>query len=190
MITEMKSRTTLPRPDAGEFSCPMAANSFQHEPEERKRTEIQLKQRTNSLENEIDERKRMHLEVERVHREWVETSRQAGRAEVAAGVLHNARNMFNRVPFYLKQPAAQIAREQQVAASELGIERKNINHIKDIVPMQQSYAKFSAVVETVELTELIEDSLRINAPALMRLVQSDGPGKGATFTLSYFSNLH
>ena len=46
--------------------------------------------------------------------------------------------------------------------------RKNIEHIKDIVAMQQSYAKVSGVTEAVKPAELIEDTLRMNAGALDR----------------------
>src|SRR5262249_20578134 len=45
---------------------------------------------------------------------------------------------------------------------------KNVDHIKDIVSMQQSYAKVSGVTEIVKVTDLIEDALRMNASALMR----------------------
>ena len=52
------------------------------ETEVRKRT-TELAERTQSLEQEIEERKRMGLEIDQVHRQLLETSRQAGMAEVA-----------------------------------------------------------------------------------------------------------
>ena len=39
----------------------------------------------------------MQLEVERIHRQLVDTSRQAGMAEVATSVLHNVGNVLNSV---------------------------------------------------------------------------------------------
>ena len=73
-----------------------------------------------------------------------------------------------QLPGYLRQLAEQLAREQQGAIKELDLLRKNIEHIKDIVAMQQSYAKISGVTETIHLTDLVEDALRMNAGALAR----------------------
>jgi len=51
---------------------------------------------------------------------------------------------------------------------ELGSLRDNLEHIKDTVAMQQNYAKLCGVVETVEVADLVEDSLRLNAGAFVR----------------------
>ena len=67
---------------------------------------------------------------------------------------------------YLRQLSQLLAREQQTAIAELESLRKNIEHIKDIVAMQQSYAKISGVIETVNVSELVEDALRMNEGAL------------------------
>ena len=42
---------------------------------------------------------------------------------------------------------------------------KHIEHIKEIVAMQQSYAKVSGVYENLSVTELVEDALRMNTAA-------------------------
>ncbi len=73
-----------------------------------------------------------------------------------------------RVAGYLTTLSAELAQEQQTIVEELEGLRKNIEHIKDIVTMQQSYAKVSGVMETVAVTELVEDALRVNASALVR----------------------
>jgi C4-dicarboxylate-specific signal transduction histidine kinase len=52
--------------------------------------------------------------------------------------------------------------------TELESLRKNTGHIKDIVATQQSYAKVVGVVETMQVTELVEDALRVNTEALAR----------------------
>jgi len=63
---------------------------------------------------------------------------------------------------------------------ELEALRKNAGHIKDIVATQQSYAKVVGVTETIEVTELVEDALRVNMEALarhdVRLVREFAPG--------------
>jgi len=46
--------------------------------------------------------------------------------------------------------------------------RKNVDHIKDIVAMQQNYATFAGTTQRVKVTDLIEDTVRMNAAALMR----------------------
>jgi PAS domain S-box-containing protein len=46
---------------------------------------------------DITERKQADLELERVHKELVTSSRQAGMAEVATNVLHNVGNILNSV---------------------------------------------------------------------------------------------
>ena len=51
---------------------------------------------------------------------------------------------------------------------ELASLRDNLEHIKDTVAMQQSYAKLCGVTETVEVVDLVEDSLRMNAGAFAR----------------------
>ena len=75
-----------------------AANtSLKREIEDHQRAETELEQRTLSLEKQIEERRKMQLEIDRVHRELLETSRSAGMAEVATGVLHNVGNVLNSV---------------------------------------------------------------------------------------------
>ena len=72
------------------------------------------------------------------------------------------------IPAYLGTLVESLAAEQQTLLAELGHLRKNIEHIKDIVGMQQSYAKNSGLVELVPVTELVEDAIRINAGSLAR----------------------
>jgi PAS domain S-box-containing protein len=73
-----------------------------------------------------------------------------------------------RIPDYLIALAGQVAAERKIVTEELDHLRKNVEHIKDIVAMQQSYAKVSGVTETVALAELAEAALRMNATALAR----------------------
>jgi len=73
-----------------------------------------------------------------------------------------------KLPAYLAQLAEQLQGNQRLALKELASLRDNIEHIKETVAMQQSYAKLCGVAETVTVTALIEDSLRMNAGALTR----------------------
>jgi signal transduction histidine kinase len=64
---------------------------------------------------------------------------------------------------YLAQLAGQLAAEQAAVLQELAGLQKNIAHIKDVVSTQQSMAIASGVAETLSLTELVEDAVRMNA---------------------------
>ena len=72
------------------------------------------------------------------------------------------------IPSYLAALAASLEAERMTIVTELEQLWKNIDHIKDIVSMQQDYAKVSSVAETIEVIEVVEDALRMNAGALER----------------------
>jgi signal transduction histidine kinase len=44
----------------------------------------------------------------------------------------------------------------------------NVDHVKEIVAMQQSYARVAGVIETVPLADLVEDALKIHGGAYAR----------------------
>lgn len=69
---------------------------------------------------------------------------------------------------YLEGLDRALVTERKEIQGELDTLTKNIEHIKDIVSMQQSYAQVCGVVEKVPLTELVEDALRLNAAAMAR----------------------
>jgi signal transduction histidine kinase len=72
------------------------------------------------------------------------------------------------LPAYLAQLAEHLEGERRDTIGELDSLRANIEHIKEIVAMQQSYAKVSGLKEQVDVVDLVEDSLRMNAGALSR----------------------
>ena len=73
-----------------------------------------------------------------------------------------------RILPYLDTLADHLTGEQQRLLSELESLRRNVDHIKDIVSMQQNYAKVIGVVELLSPVDLFEDALRMNAAALSR----------------------
>jgi PAS domain S-box-containing protein len=73
-----------------------------------------------------------------------------------------------QLPSYLSQLSEQLLADQKTAVRELDLLVKNIEHIKDIVTMQQSYARVAGVKEIINVRELVEDCLRMNAAALGR----------------------
>lgn len=72
------------------------------------------------------------------------------------------------VPAYLQELATELAAERDAAVAELTALRSNVEHIKEIVAMQQSYAKRGGIVDTVDVRSLVEDSLRMNEGAFSR----------------------
>ena len=58
--------------------------------------------------------------------------------------------------------------EQAKIAGELDALRRNVEHIKEIVAMQQNYATVGGVKEVIDLVSLVEDSLRLNEGSFKR----------------------
>ncbi|HKI68435.1 MAG TPA: ATP-binding protein, partial [Verrucomicrobiae bacterium] len=73
-----------------------------------------------------------------------------------------------QLPDYLAQLADHLHEEQSLLLREIGFVKKKIEHIKEIVATQQSYGKVAALTEKVQLTELVEDVLRIQFNDLTR----------------------
>ena len=163
---------------------------------------------------DITEQKLNAQQLDKLNRQLMDTSRQAGMAEVATGVLHNVGNVLNSVsvsatvvtdrlrrskvanlcratallreqngqlvefltsdpkgkllPEYLNTVADQLAGEQTKLITLMTAVGQHIEHIKEIVAMQQSYAKVSGVYENLAPSSLVEDALRMNAAAFDR----------------------
>jgi signal transduction histidine kinase len=72
------------------------------------------------------------------------------------------------MPGYLASLAQHLDAEQDDIRKELSSLCANIEHIKEIVAMQQAYAKLSGVTELLAPSSLVEDALRLNAGAVAR----------------------
>jgi PAS domain S-box-containing protein len=163
---------------------------------------------------DITRQKQDAEQLDKLNRRLMDTSRQAGMADVATGVLHNVGNVLNSVsvaatvvgerlehskvgnlqratamlreqngqlagfltsdpkgkllPVYLDTVAGELAEERKDLIAEVKLVAQNIEHIKEIVAMQQSYAKVSGAYENLSPTDLVEDALRINITAFDR----------------------
>jgi signal transduction histidine kinase len=175
----------------------------------------QIQSRDAALRHEIAERERAERELQSVHAQFLDTSRQAGMAEVATGVLHNVGNVLNSVnvsatiiseklnpvrlnnlqrttqlliqkgdslgqfltsdrkgrliPEYLGELAQHLVQQRQDAVGELDLLMKNIEHIKEIVSMQQNYARVTGFTEPMPPETLADDALRMTTANLQRL---------------------
>jgi signal transduction histidine kinase len=72
------------------------------------------------------------------------------------------------LPDYLNKLVTALGAEQQSIITELESLTNSIDHIKEIVTTQQSYAGVASVVEEVQIRDLLEDALRMNAGSLAR----------------------
>jgi len=98
-------------------------------------------------------------------------------AQAAAFIRENAESLGvylttdpvgRKLPAFLDQLAVQLVEENKVILSELNQLGKNVEHIKDIVAVQQSYASSAGVSQKIPVVDLVEDSLRMNKGALLR----------------------
>jgi PAS domain S-box-containing protein len=169
---------------------------------------------TFGISKDITSIKHAEQEVERLHRDLLTASRQAGMAEVATDVLHNVGNILNSVnvsttlireklqrsevaslvklggllqqheddlpafltadprgklvPRFIIQLADQLGAEHLLLQQEQDQLTRNIEHIKEIVVMQQNYARVSGFLERVSIANLVDDALQINVAGLSR----------------------
>ncbi len=173
-----------------------------------------IEDRDAELRHEILERERAEKELQNLHAQLLDASRQAGMAEVATGVLHNVGNVLNSVnvsatlvaeklglhrlnnlvrtaemlhdkgaeladfftkdpkgrliPSYIADLSKHLVGERQEALVELELLTKNIEHIKEIVSMQQNYARLAGFIEQLQPESLVEDALRMTTGSLHR----------------------
>jgi len=72
------------------------------------------------------------------------------------------------IPVYLTEVSKRLTDEQTDIIDKLKVLTENVQHIKDIVSMQQDYAKVSGVEVQTSLSKLAEDAIQINSVGLER----------------------
>jgi PAS domain S-box-containing protein len=107
----------------------------------------------------------------------VRNPKAASLGKVAALLQENAADLGTfissdergkHLPMYLTQLSEQLTLDQHGTLQELESLRKSVDHIKEIVVMQQSYSKLVGVPEKLDVASLVEDALRMNAGAFTR----------------------
>ena len=167
-----------------------------------------------SVMRDVTERRQAEEALRFSQQKLLETSRLAGMAEVATGVLHNVGNVLNSVnvstglvveklrrskvsklskaaalltarngdlgnylthdptgqklPGYLTKLSQYLVEENTQLLGEVDLLARNIEHIKEVVAVQQSYAKVSGVFETLQAEHLVDDSIAMNIGAFER----------------------
>jgi ligand-binding sensor domain-containing protein/signal transduction histidine kinase len=82
------------------------------------------------------------------------------------GAFITADQRGKALPGYLTKLVAALAQEKQAVVDELNSLTKSVDHIKEIVATQQSYSGVSSVIEPVQVKDLLEDALRMNAGSI------------------------
>ncbi len=88
--------------------------------------------------------------------------------ETDLGAFFSTDPRGKQLTVYLARLAECLVGEQTAAMQELHTLKKNIEHIKEIVAMQQNYARVVGLTEKVKVTDLVEDALRLNSGTLAR----------------------
>ena len=73
-----------------------------------------------------------------------------------------------QIPAYLQRLAEHLEKEQADMRKELHELVMNVEHIKEIVATQQNYARVLGVSEVVELSEVMEDAIKIHGGSYER----------------------
>ena len=72
------------------------------------------------------------------------------------------------MPEFIGKLASHLAEDQARMLAEIDSLRNHIAHVKDIVTMQQDYARLTGASEPLDPAGLVEDALRMNTAALAR----------------------
>jgi signal transduction histidine kinase len=153
-------------------------------------------------------------QLEALNKQLEETSRQAGMAQVASGVLHNVGNVLNSVvtsssvasdilkrsklpmlgrlsellaenardlPGFFAHDARgsdvprltaaifdELQEEHRELVAEIENLNKNIGHIKEVVMMQQTYASSGGNIRPLDVSGIMDDSIRISESDLIQ----------------------
>ena len=163
---------------------------------------------------DISERKNREAELAKLQQELIDTSRLAGMAEVATGVLHNVGNVLNSVniatsevrsrlersrlshlrrtvdllaehrqdlpqflatdpkgmavPSFLERLTGVLEEEHKAMATEMESVAKHVDHIKQIVTMQQHNARVFGSLEQLQPRTLVEEALQLTGESFER----------------------
>jgi len=84
------------------------------------------------------------------------------------GTFMTTEEQGKKLPAFLANLSKELVDEQGRCLEALGALTKHVEHVADIIQLQQSYGKAKGLVESVSIAELVEDSIRINIDALTR----------------------
>ena len=72
------------------------------------------------------------------------------------------------IPRYLSSLATALGQEKQLMATEMELLQGRLDHVKEIISMQQTYGGVYGVNESIQPQQLLEDAITLNGEALDR----------------------
>jgi PAS domain S-box-containing protein len=73
-----------------------------------------------------------------------------------------------KLPVFLANLSTELIEEQGKCLESLDELTRHVQHVADIIQLQQSYSKTKGLTEPTSITELIDDALKINAESISR----------------------
>ncbi len=84
------------------------------------------------------------------------------------GEFISSHRQGKQLPRFLIQLSQKMSADEVLIGMEIKTLTENIEHIKGIVSLQQSYAGISGMIEQLSLAELVEDAVKINSQSISR----------------------
>ncbi len=84
------------------------------------------------------------------------------------GTFMTTEEQGRKLPAFLANLSQELITEQERHLEALETLTKHVEHMAEIIQLQQSYSKTTSMVESASVAELVEDAIRINAEALTR----------------------
>lgn len=73
-----------------------------------------------------------------------------------------------KLPIFLANLSKELVEEQERCLEALETLTKHVQHVGDIIQLQQSHSKSKGLIEPTSIIELVEDTLQINSEAMTR----------------------
>jgi PAS domain S-box-containing protein len=84
------------------------------------------------------------------------------------GAFMSSDQRGTKIPAFLANLYAELIDEQKKGLESLEALTRHVQHVADIIQLQQSYSKTKGLTEPASIAELVEDALKINAESLSR----------------------
>jgi len=139
----------------------------------------ELSNANQQLRHEIEERVRAEQEVERVHKQLLTASHQAGMAEVATGILHNVGNVLNSLNISILMSIKMVRESKVVGLGRLGkLLQEHREDLADYITKDPKGRHLPAYLEEVSANVVAErekllgelEQLRMNADHIQEIV--------------------
>ena len=84
------------------------------------------------------------------------------------GAFITTEDRGKKLPIFLANLSKELVDEQERCLEALEALTKHVQHVGDIIQLQQSHSKSKGLIEPTSIAELVEDTIQINSEALTR----------------------